>query len=147
LGQEAVARMDRVAAGDDRGADDRWRAQVRAARIGRADADRLVGELDRERFAIGLAVGDDGLDPERPARSQNAEGDLAAIGDEDLAEHQPSPRSPARDTSAVRAASSITISSWPYSTAWPGSTRLAPTTPSAGATTSCGTPSMSTAPS
>src|SRR5439155_616398 len=94
----------------------------------------------------GLAVGDDSLDPERPARPQDSEGDPAAVGDEDLAEHQASLASPAR--SAARAvASSMTISSCPYSTAWPGSTRLAPTIPSAGATTSWGTPSTSTAPS
>ena len=47
LGQEAVARVDRVAAGDERGRDDRRRRQVRPPRVGRADADRLVGELDR----------------------------------------------------------------------------------------------------
>ena len=37
--------------------------------------------------AVGLAVGDDGLDAERPAGAQDAQGDLAAVGDEDLAEH------------------------------------------------------------
>ena len=146
LGQEAVAGMDRVTAGHDRGADHRRRAQVAPPCVGRPDADRLVGQLDGQRLAIGLAVGDDGLDPERPARPQDSEGDLAAVGDEDLAEHQASLASPAR--SAARAvASSMTISSCPYSTAWPGSTRLAPTIPSAGATTSWGTPSTSTAPS
>ena len=56
-------------------------------RVGRADADRLVGELDRERVAIRLAVGDDRLDPEGPAGAQDPERDLAAVGDEDLAEH------------------------------------------------------------
>src|SRR5206468_1352846 len=132
LGQEAVAGMDRVTAGHDRGADHRRRAQVAPPCVGRPDADRLVGQLDGQRLAIGLAVGDDGLDPERPARPQDSEGDLAAVGDEDLAEHQASLASPAR--SAARAvASSMTISSCPYSTAWPGSTRLAPTIPSAGA--------------
>src|SRR5712671_264535 len=79
--------MDRVAAGDDRGADDGGGRQVRALGIRRPDADGFVGELDRQGFAIGLAVGDDGLDTERAARPEDAEGDLAAIGDEDLAEH------------------------------------------------------------
>ena len=83
LGQEAVAGVDRVAAGDERRGDDRRGRQVRPARVGRADADRLVGELDRQAVAIGLAVGDDRLDAERPAGAQDAERDLAAVGDED----------------------------------------------------------------
>ena len=142
LGQEAVARVDRVAAGDQRRRDDRRRREVRALRVGRADADRLVGELDRQRVAVRLAVGDDRLDAERPAGAQDAQRDLAAVGDEDLAEHRLRRPRPAAD-----GASSMTISSWPYSTASPGSTRLAPTMPSTGATTSWATPSMSTTPS
>ena len=65
------------------------------------------------RLAIGLAVGDDGLEPERPAGAQDPQRDLAAVGDQDLAEHQASLRSAC---SATRAASSMTTSSWPYST-------------------------------
>ena len=40
-----------------------------------------------ERLAVGLAVGDDRLDAERAAGPQDAQGDLAAVGDEDLPEH------------------------------------------------------------
>ena len=87
LGQEPVARVDRVAPGDEGGRDDGRRRQVRPAGIGRADADRLVGELDGQRFAVGLAVGDDRLDAELAAAAQDPQRDLAAIGDEDLAEH------------------------------------------------------------
>src|SRR4029078_7093069 len=96
LRQEAVAGMDRVAAGHDRGADDRRDGKVRAARVRRADADRLVRKLNRQRFPVGLAVDDDGLDAERSARPEDPERDLAAICDEDLPEHQPSTRSAAR---------------------------------------------------
>ena len=39
-------------------------------------------------LAVGLAVGDDRLDAERPAGAQDAQRDLAAVGDEDLAEHR-----------------------------------------------------------
>ena len=95
LGQEAVARVDRVAAGDERRRDDRRRRQVRAAGLGRADADRLVGQLDRERVAVRLAVGDDRLGAEGPACPQDPEGDLAAVGDEDLAEHDQASGAPA----------------------------------------------------
>ena len=65
LGQEAVAGVDGVAAGHERGRDDRRGRQVRAGRVGRADADGLVGELDGERLAVRLAVGDDRLHAER----------------------------------------------------------------------------------
>ena len=131
LGQEAVARVDRVAAGHERGRDDRRGRQVRALRVRRADADRLVGEADRRAIAIGLAVGDDRLDAERAAGAQDPERDLAAVGDEDLAEHQASRpvgrRRPTRAVGRGRAgANSMTRSSWPYSTASPGSTRLEP---------------------
>ena len=87
LGQEAVARVDGVAAGDERGRDDRRRREVGPPGVGRADADGLVREQDGQRVAVGLAVGDDGLDAERPAGPQDAQRDLAAVGDEDLAEH------------------------------------------------------------
>src|SRR5262249_36611259 len=116
LRQEAVARVDRVAAGDDRGADHGRRREVRAPGVGGPDADRLVGELDRQGLAIGLAVGDDRLDAEGPAGAEDAEGDLATVGDEDLSEHQASLRSAVR-LGSPRGASSMTISSWPYSTA------------------------------
>ena len=43
-----------------------------------------------ERIAVGLAVGDDRLGAERPARPQDAQRDLAPVGDQDLAEHQAS---------------------------------------------------------
>ena len=48
------------------------------------------------RVAIGLAVGDDRLDAERPAGAQDAQRDLAAVGDEDLAEHAQASARPAR---------------------------------------------------
>ena len=63
LRQEAVARVDGIAAGHERRRDDRRRRQVGPRGIGGTDADGLVGELDSERVAIGLAVGDDRLDP------------------------------------------------------------------------------------
>ena len=142
LGQEAVARVDRVAAGDDRGADHRRRREVAPLGIGRPDADRLVGQLDGQAVAIGLAVGDDRLDAERPAGPQDPDGDLAAVGDQDLGEHQAS--RPGR--SAGVEISSIQTSSWPYSTASPFSTSAAPTIPLTGATTSWGMPRTSTLP-
>jgi hypothetical protein len=88
LRQEAVARMDRVATGDERSGDDGRSGQIRAAGVRRADADGLVGQLDGERLAVRLAVGDHRFDPEGAARPQDAQGDLPAVGDEHLLEHQ-----------------------------------------------------------
>src|SRR5438477_5278535 len=136
--------MDRVAARDDRGADHGRRRQVRAFRVARTDADGLVGQLYGQALAICLRVGDDRLDAERAACAKHPEGDLAAIRDEHLADHQPSPAS--KRPGWVRSAwsRSSSIRAWPYSTASPASTRVAPTIASAGATTSAGTPSTST---
>ena len=88
LGEEPVARVDGVAAGDQRRRDDGRCREVGALGVRGADADGLVREEDRERVAVGLAVGDDGLDPEGATGAQDPERDLAAIGDEDLAEHR-----------------------------------------------------------
>jgi len=88
LGQKAVARMDRLGPRDERGRDDRRDVQVGIARVRGADADRLVGGVDRQAVGIGLAIDDDRLDPELAAGADDPESDLAAVGDEDLIEGQ-----------------------------------------------------------
>ena len=163
LGQEAVPGVDRVAAGDDGRGDDGRSRQVAAPRLGRPDADRLVGELHGQALAVRLAVGDDRRQAHRPAGAQDPQRDLAAVGDQDARDHQgsipaPRPRSgpaapaapPVPSPSAPERPppiSSIRTSCWPYSTPSPAWTSVAAITPSPGATTSCGTPSRSTAPS
>ena len=61
--------------------------------------------------AVGLGVHGDGLDAEFAAGAQDAQRDLAAVGDDDLLEH-------------ARRLSSMTNSGWPNSTGWPFSTRI-----------------------
>jgi hypothetical protein len=51
------------------------------------DADRLVGEPHRQGVAVRFAVGDHGGQAEVPAGAQDANGDLAPVGDENLADH------------------------------------------------------------
>ena len=87
LREEAVAGMDRVGAGDLRGADDRRDAQVAVGAARRADADVLVGEPHVQRVLVGLGVDRDGLDAELAAGADDPQGDLAAVGDEDFLEH------------------------------------------------------------
>ena len=79
--------MDRVGAGDLGGADDRRHAQIAVGAARRADADVLVGEADVQRVLVGLGVDGDGLDAELAAGADDAQGDLAAVGDEDFLEH------------------------------------------------------------
>src|ERR1035437_983044 len=147
LGQEAVSGMDGIAAGDDRGREDGRSRKVAVFGVCRADADGLVGELRGQTFAVGLAVGDDGAYSEASAGTQNSQRNFAAVGDQDLAEHQPFPAAPAGSRSgrpasppAERSGSSMRTSSCPYSTASPDSARLEPMTPSTGETTSWLTP-------
>ncbi len=54
----------------------------------RADAHVVVGEADVQRLAVGLAVDRDRLHAELAAGPDDPQGDLAAVGDEDLLEHQ-----------------------------------------------------------
>ena len=84
LGEEAVPRMDRLRAREERRGHDRGNVQIRLAGVCRSDADRLVGEMHRKAVRVGLAVDGDRLDAELTARADHAHGDLPAICDEDL---------------------------------------------------------------
>ena len=88
LGEETVAGMNRVGSGDLGGRDDARDLQVALARRRGADADVVVGEADVQRLAVGLGVDGDGLDAELAARADDAQRDLAAIGDENLLKHR-----------------------------------------------------------
>ncbi len=88
LGQEAVARVDGVGAGDLGRGDDGRDVEVALRRRRRPDADGLVGEADGECVAVGRGVHRDGLDPHLAAGADDAERDLAAVGDEDFLDHR-----------------------------------------------------------
>jgi hypothetical protein len=83
LGQEAVAGMDRVGAGDLAGRDDRRDVEIAVARRRRADADALVGEPHMHRVGVGGRMHRDRLDAQLLAGAQDAQRDLAAVGDQD----------------------------------------------------------------
>ena len=108
LGEEPVARVDRVGAGDFRGTDDGGDVQVARRARRRADADVFIGEPHVERVLVGLGVDGHGLDAELAARHDDAQCDLAAVGDQDLLEHGYFAR--------------IANSRSPYCTGWPFST-------------------------
>ena len=86
LAEEAVAGVNRVAAALLRGVDDLVDPQVALARGGGPDGVGLVGEAHVERGAIGVGVHGDRADAHLAQRAHDADGDLASVGDEDLAE-------------------------------------------------------------
>ena len=93
LGQEAVARVDRLGLGLARRRDDPVAAQIAFGRGPRADLDHLVGHAREGRAAVCLRAHGNRADAQ-PARGlDDADGDLAPVGDQDLFEHglPPSP--------------------------------------------------------
>ncbi len=87
LGQEAVARVDGDRVGDLGGGDQGRDVEVAVGGFGRADADRFVREAHVLEVTIGGGVHRHGLDAELAAGAQDAQRDLATVGDEDLVQH------------------------------------------------------------
>src|SRR5690606_28896684 len=85
LGQEAVARVDRVGARDLGGRDQVGDVEIALGCGPGTDAHGLVGEAHVQRGLVDGRVHGDGLEPDLAARPNHTQGDLAAIGDEDLA--------------------------------------------------------------
>ena len=74
--------MDRLAALAGRRADQGREAEVALRARGGADAHRDVGLLHRTGVAVRLGVGDDRLDAELVQGAHDAQGYLAAVGDQ-----------------------------------------------------------------
>src|SRR3954452_21022800 len=90
--------------------------QVALPRGGRTDADALVGEADVHGVAVRGRVHGDCRDAELAAGPLHPQRDLAAVSDQDFAEHY-----------------SMTSSGCPYSTGWPLVTNTRVTVPARGA--------------
>ena len=88
LGQEAVARVHRAGAGALRGVDDRLDLEIALGRRRRPDQIRLVRVGDVQRGAIGLRIDGDRAEPELSEGAEDADRDLAAVGDQNLVEHE-----------------------------------------------------------
>ena len=78
--------MDRLGVAAARRLDDRLDPQVAVLGGRPSDRDRLVGERDVHRVAIGLREHRDGAQPQALGRAHDPAGDLAAIGDQELVE-------------------------------------------------------------
>ena len=89
LGEEAVARMHGAGAGALRRLHETLDVQIALRRRRRADQVRLVGEGDVQRAAVGLGVDGHRAESELTQRPEHADGDLTAVGHENLVEHHP----------------------------------------------------------
>src|SRR5205085_288604 len=76
--------------------DDLVHHEVGLARGRRSDVHRLVGELDMARVLVGIGVDGHRLDAHLPGGLDDAAGDFAAVGNEDLVEHVLVPRADQR---------------------------------------------------
>ena len=85
--QESVAGMDGGRVGDLGRTDDRWDVQVAAGALGRADADGLIGETGVQRVAVRFRINRNRRDAEIFACANDAQRDLAAIGNQYLLKH------------------------------------------------------------
>ena len=95
LGEETVAGMHRIGAGDLHGGEQGRHVEIAVARRRRPDADALVGKAHMHRVGVGGGVHRHGGDAQLLAGAQYAQRDLAAVGDQDFVEHFQN-RSPAR---------------------------------------------------
>ena len=118
LGQKAIAGVDGHRVGDLGGTDDGRHVQVAQRRGRRPYAHRLVGQQHVLEVVVGRGVHGDSLDVEFATGPQDAQGNFAAIGDNDFVEHGCS--APAYST---------TNSGWPNSTGSPFLTMMAVTRP------------------
>ena len=88
LGEEAVAGVHRGRARQPARLDDPVDVQVREPRRCGADGDALVCEAQVQSVSIGLGEHRDRGDAEPPRGPDDAAGDLAAVGYQDLVEHR-----------------------------------------------------------
>src|SRR5271157_1469586 len=89
--QQPISGMHCLDVGDLRRTDYRWNIQVTLSQLRRPDADGLVGKTHMQRVAVGLAVDGDRANAQFLARADHAQGNLAAIGYQDLLEHEIQP--------------------------------------------------------
>ncbi len=80
LGEEAVAGVDTVSAGDLCSADDRRNIQVGVGRRCRADADGFVCHGQVHQLAVGSGVHCHGFQTEFLARADHAQGNFTSVG-------------------------------------------------------------------
>jgi hypothetical protein len=81
LGQETVARMDRLRSGSPSDVQDTLADKIRFARGGRTDEGRLVRQSNVTRIGVGFGIHRDRRDPEPSSCLDDAAGDFTAVRD------------------------------------------------------------------
>ena len=84
LGKKPVTGMYGLGVGDLGRGNDRRHVEITLRRRRRTDANRLIGHADMLEVAINRGMHGHGLDAEHMAGTQDAQGDFAAIGDDDF---------------------------------------------------------------
>ena len=92
LGQKTVPGMNGIHIADFSRADDAIDLEVALGTRGGPDTDGLVGQLHMEGVHIRLGINGQGLDPELFAGTNDAQCNLAAIGNENFIKHQRRPQ-------------------------------------------------------
>ena len=87
LAQKAIARVDRVAAGGLGHRQDGVHIQIAVRCAGGPDAVGFLGQLDVQSLGVGLGIDHHRLDLQLTAGPQDAQGDLASVGDQYTLEH------------------------------------------------------------
>src|ERR1041385_5361337 len=80
--------MDRFRAALLYGLQDAWDVQVRFGRSRRADAIGLISAAHVKRGAVCFGIDRHGLDAHLMTSADDADGDLATVGDQDFTEHR-----------------------------------------------------------
>ena len=81
--------MDRLGAGDLAGGDDGGHVTIRLVSGRRTDTDAFIGQAHMHGVAVGGGMNRHRRDAHFLACADDAQGDFAAIGDEDFLDHQP----------------------------------------------------------
>ena len=84
LGEEAVPGVHGVRAGPTGHVEQLGDVEVGLRRAGAAERERLVGDADVHGLPVGVGVDGDGADRRVATGTGDADGDLTAVGDEDL---------------------------------------------------------------
>ena len=77
--------MQRLGAGLPGGLDQPFDVEVGIAGARGAEQHGFIGERDMQRIAVGLGIDSDGLQSHGPRSADDTHGDLAAVGDQELA--------------------------------------------------------------
>jgi hypothetical protein len=119
--EETVAWVNGGSASHFSGSDDGRDVQVGLRGRRRADADGFVCQTQVHQLFVGLGVNGDGLDAHLFAGTQNPQGDLTAVSDQNFFQ--------LRSHQRLSAVQTMVNSGWSYSTGWPSSTRMDSITP------------------